>query len=70
MPFEGVNLVKREVSLAERLHALHDIQQPAARFRRFASEKDGLLPVGEDEFFRANDAILDNVNFPGVRELG
>src|SRR5437868_2772432 len=39
MPLESVDLVKREVSLAERFHALDDIEQPAPRLRRFISEK-------------------------------
>jgi hypothetical protein len=39
MPLEGVDLVEREVPLVERLHAFHDIEQPAARLRRFVPEK-------------------------------
>lgn len=66
VPFESIDLVKGEVSLAKRLHALHHIQQPAARFRGFVSEEKCLLPIGEDEFFRANNAVLDDMYLAGV----
>lgn len=32
MPFEGIDLVEREVALAERFDAFHDVEQPAAAF--------------------------------------
>jgi hypothetical protein len=68
MPLEGIDFVKREVALPKRLHAFHDVEQPASRFQRLAPEKERLLPVGKDEFFRTNDTILDDVNFPGFRD--
>ena len=49
MPLEGVDLVKREVAFPERLHAFHDIEQPAARLRRFIPEEERLLPFRKDE---------------------
>src|ERR1700722_1931848 len=39
MAFESVDFVKRELALAERLDAVHDIEQPSARVRRFISEE-------------------------------
>src|SRR5882672_12510262 len=66
MQFESVDLIECEVSLAKRLHAFHDVQQPAPRFWRFASKEERLLPIGEDEFLGANNAILNDMNFPGV----
>src|ERR1700722_11927434 len=62
MPLEGVDLVQREVALAERLHAFHDVEQPAARLRRFISEEKCLLPVRKDELLGANEAVPDDVN--------
>src|ERR1700726_4566086 len=44
MPLERVDLVKREVALPQRLDAFHDVEQPAARFRGFASQEKCLLP--------------------------
>ena len=68
MPLEGVDLVKREVAFAERLHALHDIEQPAARFRRFTSEKKRFLPFRKDEFLCANETVLHDMNLAGLRD--
>jgi hypothetical protein len=39
MAFERVNVIEREVALAKRLHAFHDVEQPTTRLRRFISEK-------------------------------
>jgi hypothetical protein len=47
MPLERVDFLKREVPLAERLDAFHDVEQPAARFRRFISEEKCPLPFRE-----------------------
>jgi hypothetical protein len=44
MSFEGVNFLKGEITFAERVHAFHDIEQPASRLGRFASEKKRSLP--------------------------
>src|SRR5450759_3434427 len=63
MPLEGVDFVKREVSFPKRFHAFHDVEQPAARFRRFISEEKRFLPFREDEFLRANETILHDMNF-------
>src|ERR1700737_3795401 len=61
MPFEGVNLVKRELAFPKRLHALHDVEQPATRLRRFIPQEKRLLPFRKDEFLGANEAILHDV---------
>src|SRR5207237_7225139 len=66
-PLEGVDLVKREVSLAKRFHALHDIEQPAPRLRRFISKKKRPLPFCENELLLPNDATLNDVNLAGFR---
>ena len=66
MPFEGVNLVQREVAFPKRLHALHDVEQPAARLRRFIPEEKCLLPFRKDEFLDANEAIPHDVNRAGL----
>ncbi len=63
MPFESIYLVECEVALAERFDALHDIEQPAARLRRFISEEKRPLPLGEDVFFLADDTVLHDMNF-------
>jgi len=68
MPFEGVDLVKREVPFPQRLHALHDIEQPAARFRRFASQEERPLPIGEDFFLRTDDPALHDMNLARLRD--
>src|SRR5258708_6698780 len=54
MTFEGVDLIEGEVPFPKRLHALHDIEQPAARFGRFISEEKRLLPFRKHEFLGAN----------------
>src|SRR3954452_12824805 len=69
MPLESVNLVEREFALPERLHAFHDIKQPATAVQRFISEEKRLLPFCQDEVFLSHDAVLDNMNFPGFRDL-
>src|SRR6476660_1583964 len=51
MPFESVDLIKCEVAFPELLHAFHDIEQPAAGLRRFAPEKQRLLPFRKDKLF-------------------
>jgi hypothetical protein len=68
MPLESVDFIKREVTLAKRLHAFHDIEQPAACIRRFIPEEKRLPPFREDEFLRANDAALYDMDFSGVRD--
>ena len=68
MPFEGVNLVQREVAFPKRLHALHDVEQPAPRLRRFASEEKRSLPFRKHEFLGANKAILHDINLAGFRD--
>src|SRR3981189_2697375 len=69
MPLKSIDLIKRKVALPERLHALHDIEQPATAFQRFISEEKCLLPFCQDEVFLSHDAVLDNMNFPGFRDL-
>src|SRR3979409_2489091 len=44
MTFESIDFVERESALAERLDALHHIEQPAARFQRLVPEEEGFLP--------------------------
>jgi hypothetical protein len=68
MPFESVNFVKREVALPERFHAVHDIEQPAARVRRFVSQEQRLLPFGEHRFLGANGRVLHDMNLAGLRD--
>jgi hypothetical protein len=63
MAFERVDLVKGELALAERLDAIHDVEQPSARVRRFIPEEKRFPPFGEDRFLRANDTTLNDVNF-------
>src|SRR5436309_15937419 len=63
VPLESIDLFEREFAFTERLHAFHDIEQPTARFRRFVPEEKRLLPFREDEFFRANDAALNDLYF-------
>jgi hypothetical protein len=67
MAFEGVDLFNREITLAERLHAFHHIEQPAARLPRFTSEEKRSLPVRKDQFLRANETVLDDMNLAGLR---
>ena len=61
MPVEGINLVKGKLALAQRLDAFHDVQQPAARLKRFASEKECFLPYFENGVLRTDDAVLDDM---------
>src|SRR5258705_9128884 len=68
MSLESVDLVKREVPLAERLDAFHDVEQPAARLRRFVSEEKRLLPFREHQVLCANDAGLNDMNLAGLRD--
>ena len=35
MPLESIDLFKGEITFAERLHAFHHVEQPAAGLRRF-----------------------------------
>jgi hypothetical protein len=37
MLFESVHFIEGELEFAENLNALHDLQEPAARFRRFVA---------------------------------
>ncbi len=67
MPFESVDLVERKLALAERFHALHDVEQPAARLRRFASEKKRSPPFRENQFLCADETVLHDMNFTGFR---
>src|SRR5450759_4330544 len=60
MPLEGVDFVKREISFPKRFHAFHDVEHPAARFRRFIPEEKRLLPIRKDEFLRSDEAVLDD----------
>src|SRR3984893_14551110 len=66
VPFEGVNLVQREVAFPKRLHALHDVEQPATRLRRFVPEEKRLLPFRKDEFLGANETVLHDMNLAGL----
>ena len=68
MSLESVDLVKREVPRAERLDAFHDVEQPAARLRRFVSEEKRLLPFREHQVLCANDAGLNDMNLAGLRD--
>src|SRR3974390_254529 len=69
MPLERVDLVEREVALAQRFNAFHDIEQPAPRFQRLVPEEQRFLPIAKHRIFRANNAILDNVNLSRIRYL-
>jgi hypothetical protein len=62
MPLESVDLIKREVAFAERLHAIHNIKEPAARLRRLIPEEERSLPLRKDEFLRANETVLHDMN--------
>ena len=66
MPLEGIDLVEREIALAQRLYAFHDVKKPAARLQRFVPEKQGLLPLLKDFIFRPNDPAFDNMDFAGL----
>src|SRR5713226_3684819 len=58
MPLKSVDLVQREVAFPERLHTMHDVEQPAARFQRFTSEKKRSLPFRKHKLLGANEAVL------------
>src|ERR1700730_11437923 len=62
VPLESINLVKREVPLAQRLHAFHDVEQPAPSLRRFISEEKRFLPLGKDCFLWPHEAALHDMN--------
>src|SRR6202012_5790128 len=64
--FERIDLVKRELALAERFNAFHDVQQPAPRLRRFVPEEERPLPFGKDSLLRTNDPFLHDVNLAGL----
>src|SRR5258708_24212040 len=68
LPLERVDLVEREVAFAERLHAFHDVEQPATRLRRFTSEEKRLLPFRKAELLGANEAVLHDMNLAGFRD--
>src|SRR5437773_1408476 len=68
MPLESVDLVKREIAFAQRLHTFHDVEQPAARLRRFTSEKKRSLPFRKHEFLGADEAVLHDMNLAGFRD--
>jgi hypothetical protein len=68
MPFESIDLVEREVALPKRFHTFHDVEQPAARFRRFVPEKKGSLPFCKDKLLGANEAVVHDMNLAGFRD--
>src|SRR5215472_8207350 len=61
MPVEGIDLIESELPLAERLDALHHIEQPTTRLQRLASEEESLLPFLKNGVLRANDTVLNDV---------
>src|SRR5580704_4359393 len=67
MAFERVDLVKGELAFSERLDAIHDVEQPSARVRRFIPEEKRPLPFRENRLLRANDTTSNDVNFARVR---
>src|SRR4051794_18429400 len=67
IPVERIDLIQRELALAERLHAFHDVEQPSPSLRRLAAEKEGSLPFGEHQLLGANDPVLHDVNLAGLR---
>src|SRR3954465_4249879 len=69
MPLEGVDLIQRELALAERLHAFHDVEQPTPRFQRFIPEEKRFLPFRENQLLCANDAVLHDMNLARLRYL-
>src|SRR5690242_14011377 len=62
MPLEPIDFFQREITLAERLDALHHVKEPAARLQRFASQEERLLPFLKNQILGPNDATLDDVN--------
>src|SRR4051812_31592099 len=69
VPLERVDLVQRELAFAERLHAFHHVEQPAARLQRFVSKEKRLLPFREHQLPGANDAVLHDMNLARLRHL-
>ena len=68
VPLERVDLIEREVSFAERLHAFHDIEQPPACLQRLIPEEKRSLPFRKDKLLGANEAVLHDVNLAGFRD--
>src|ERR1700680_3966985 len=68
MPFESVNLVEGEVTFAERFHTFHDVEQPAARLRRFISKEKCSLPFCKDNLLGPNEAVVHDMNLAGFRD--
>ena len=69
VPLESVNFIEREFAPAQRLHAFHDVEQPAACFKRFVSQEQRFLPFLKDSLLGTNDAVLNNVNLAGLRDI-
>ena len=63
---ERVDLIKGEVSLAERLDAFHHIKQPAAGFERLVPEEQCLLPLLKNRILRPNETAPDDMNLAGL----
>ena len=59
---KSVDFVESEFSFPERFDAFHDVEQPSTCLQRLMSEEEGLLPLLQNRLFRANDAILNDVN--------
>jgi hypothetical protein len=69
VPLEGIDFVETEITLAKRLHAFHDVEQPATRFKGRASEKERLLPFLKDGFLRTNDTVLNDMYLADLRHF-
>jgi hypothetical protein len=69
MPLECIDVVEREITFIQRFHAFHDVEQPAARLKGFAPEKECLLPFLKDGFLRTNDAVLDDMYLADLRHF-
>src|SRR3954449_7131764 len=67
MPLEGIDLFDGEFALAERLNALHYVEQPTTRFRRRIPEEKRFLPFRKDQLFLANQTLLHDMNLAGLR---
>jgi hypothetical protein len=69
LPLEPVDFFESKFAFPEGFDAFHDVEQPATGFERFIPKKERLLPFLKNNFLRANDAVLDDVNFAGFRHL-
>src|SRR4051812_26502318 len=67
MPLEGIDLFDGEFAFAERLNALHYVEQPTTRFRRRIPEEKRFLPFRKDQLFLANQTLLHDMNLAGLR---